>query len=533
MSAAMGSARAVALRVWPRPLWSILLALACAVGAPAYAEPVRYTGSLSDGGAPADGVYALRLTLYATASGGKALGHPVTLADVPVDQGEFSAEVDFGHSAAALSPLWLQVEVADAQGRFEAVPERVPLAAKAAAADACWSTGGNAGTLATRDFIGTVDNQGLVFKVNNARALALTPFGPSLNVIAGHPDNRVAAGQVGAVIAGGGNAFIADPGDGYEGPNVVLAPYGTISGGAGNQVGDPSTTYPDFATIAGGRNNRAAGRYSFVAGGTHNWANGYGSFAGGTFARVRGPGEGAAAVVGDAGSFVWADAQALEFASTDGNQFLVRAVNGVAFNGTPPRRSRELTVWGNGNIDGNVDIHLRPQSSTFGYSLVVDGSTSANTNFILRHTDGDANATERLRVDANGDLRITGNAFKPGGGGWAVSSDVRLKYDVAPVWGALERLLALRGVQFRYRNPDAWRPSGVQTGFVAQEVQKVFPAWVERDAEGFLAVAPRGFEALAVEALRELAEENVALQAANTALEARLTRLERAVAGDR
>ena len=67
-------------------------------------------------------------------------------------------------------------------------------------------------------------------------------------------------------------------------------------------------------------------------------------------------------------------------------------------------------------------------------------------------------------------------------------------------------------MQFQYRDPDPARwPAGSHEGFVAQEVLSVFPAWVEQGADGFLTVAPQGFEALAVEALRELAAENARL----------------------
>jgi hypothetical protein len=39
---------------------------------------------------------------------------------------------------------------------------------------------------------------------------------------------------------------------------------------------------------------------------------------------------------------------------------------------------------------------------------------------------------------------------------------------------------------------------------VAQEVEEVFPEWVGRDSEGSKTVCIRGFEALTIEALREL-----------------------------
>ena len=51
-------------------------------------------------------------------------------------------------------------------------------------------------------------------------------------------------------------------------------------------------------------------------------------------------------------------------------------------------------------------------------------------------------------------------------------------------------------------------------GLIAQEVEKVFPDWVETGPEGYKRVTVRGLEALVVEALRQLNEEHKAEAAA-------------------
>ena len=114
--------------------------------------------------------------------------------------------------------------------------------------------------------------------------------------------------------------------------------------------------------------------------------------------------------------------------------------------------------------------------------------------------------TDKLHVI--GDLRITGVARKPGGGSWTSSSDMRLKKKLTTLTHALERLLELRGVQFEWKEPEKMgNLSGPQTGLIAQEVEKVFPEWVSSDPEGYKELTIRGFEALAIEALRELKDE--------------------------
>ena len=68
---------------------------------------------------------------------------------------------------------------------------------------------------------------------------------------------------------------------------------------------------------------------------------------------------------------------------------------------------------------------------------------------------------------------------------------------------------------------------------IAQEVEKVFPDWVHQRDDGYKAVTFRGFEALTVEALRELRSEKdqqiETLEAENDELRERLETLEASV----
>ena len=175
-------------------------------------------------------------------------------------------------------------------------------------------------------------------------------------------------------------------------------------------------------------------------------------------------------------------------------------------------------------------------------------------NTLSIRAQGDASGTDMhiepdggLRVEANDDviietaggvgirtsspsflLEVNGSAGKPGGGSWSSSSDRRLKKNVADLEGALDTLLALRGVTFEYKDPASINElEGTRTGFIAQEVEEVLPDWVSEKPDGMKMVTVRGFEALAVEALRELhAEKDAELDA----LRARVEVLERELA---
>ncbi len=118
-----------------------------------------------------------------------------------------------------------------------------------------------------------------------------------------------------------------------------------------------------------------------------------------------------------------------------------------------------------------------------------------------------------------------GTATKWGGGsGWAIQSDARLKTNVAPLDGSLERLLKLRSVTFDWKDENIGK--GQQTGFIAQEVQQVFPDWVKTTPSGTLSLEHLGFESHTVQALRELrAEKDTQLAARDRTIAAQDARI--------
>ena len=160
---------------------------------------------------------------------------------------------------------------------------------------------------------------------------------------------------------------------------------------------------------------------------------------------------------------------------------------------------------GGNNTDGNSSVMIR--STGHGYPLIIESGQFFFNN--------------------------AGQAYKPGGGSWAASSDIRLKHDIQDLGGSLEKLLQLHSVSFRYKDETKY-PAGVQTGFIAQEVEKVFPSWVSDGPDGFKAVSIYGFESLTVQALRELRAEKdaqiAALELRAKTAEARLAALEKQVA---
>ena len=70
-----------------------------------------YQGRLTDGGAPANGVYDFAFSLWDAESGGAQVGATVEVGDVSVTNGVFTVSLDFGTAIFNGQALWLQVSV--------------------------------------------------------------------------------------------------------------------------------------------------------------------------------------------------------------------------------------------------------------------------------------------------------------------------------------------------------------------------------------------------------------------------------------
>jgi trimeric autotransporter adhesin len=352
----------------------------------------------------------------------------------------------------------------------------------------------------------------------NGSQFAPTVAGGSGNVAS----NTVAA--VGGGQANQATGIASSIGGGNS--NTASGPYGSIAGGQGNTAsgsasavlgGDANTASRPFAVVAGGESNSAHADHAFVAGGELNQAGGDNSFAAGSHATVRSAAE-AGNATGDAGTFVWSDAQPGSFASSGANQFLLRAGGGVGINRVPASVDVELTIEGRANdaFQGNVDLVFIPSANgASGEGIAIaTGLGGAGTNdaiFTIAQRNN-SQFVSRFRIDSDGTTRNTSGA-------WSTLSDARVKHSIEAIPSPLRTLLGLRGHRFEYTDAAPGMNDGKRLGFIAQEVREILPQWVRLGSDGYYSVTPTGFEALAVEAMRELAEENVALHADNAALE--------------
>lgn len=234
------------------------------------------------------------------------------------------------------------------------------------------------------------------------------------------------------------------------------------------------------------------------------------------------------AVVGSVGS-------GLRFSST--NDFFVGS-QAYANRNDGTFGAEHLRIRSNGNVGINnslpaVRLHvtgdrIRLGDATKRIDLRTDGSQvdlHSETHDLYIRTAGNPgkrnviinpdNATEgnvgigttapTTKLDVDGDMSLNGAAFV-NAGVW-IASDARQKQAVQSISKPLEKLLALQGVSYAWRDPARRSaPAAREHGFLAQDVEAVFPDWVRESPSGTKTVNLTGFSAVTVEAMRELAD---------------------------
>ena len=106
-----------------------------------------------------------------------------------------------------------------------------------------------------------------------------------------------------------------------------------------------------------------------------------------------------------------------------------------------------------------------------------------------------------VKLDVNGNIRCVA---------LTQTSDGRLKKEITPLQKSLHKISQLQG--FNYYWKDQEQDSSLQSGVMAQEVQKIFPQLVRTDSKGYLSVNYIGLIPFLIESIKELKKENEELR---------------------
>lgn len=481
----------------------VVVAVCAALAGPVSAQSLlgtgfTYQGKLEQSGASVNGPVAMEFRLWDDPVAGAPVGPTLVFdglggnpAPVDVADGLFTVTLDFGAGAFGSNAVWLEITV---DGVTLSPRQAATPAPAALFSSAPWATNGSSVSY-------TGGNVGIGTTLpNTALEVSRISGDTELGLVGGDGGRRwTLQSSSGADEFLAGTFQIIDRTDAAA--RLVIDGQGRVGIG---------TSYP-LATLSVGGDSMVSGNASFGGPGGTNFVDMRGTlYQNGTFNQT--------------GTF---------------SQSGIAQMSQLGLN-TVPDPSTRLHVVGDVRIDsGNLRFGSPSDNSDPIYIYRANPSSDYSQLIINIGDNPGSNAPpgDDLLILAGGQtqfiFRSNGDAAKTGAPIWSTVSDERAKHDIEPLTGTgvLDRLMKLKGHTFYYNEPNkpGTRP-GQCIGFVAQEVEPFFPTWVSTDRDGMKSLAVTGFDALTVEALRDLrAEKNAeieSLRRENTELADRVSRLE-------
>jgi hypothetical protein len=154
-------------------------------------------------------------------------------------------------------------------------------------------------------------------------------------------------------------------------------------------------------------------------------------------------------------------------------------------------------------------------NSQASYFFRVRDVGAATTLFYIQ---GDGNVgigctSPQYKLHVMGDIASSGtvrgvNAYVTGA--ITACSDIRYKKDIVPLQNSLNTVLKLQGVNYKWKKeefPEKNFSEDIQIGFIAQEIEKLYPQLVFTDKDGYKSVDYSRVSPILVEAIKDLYAE--------------------------
>lgn len=472
-----------------------------------------YQGRLEKNGAPVHGTADLRFSLWnnpTSTNTSNRIGGPLTKSSVAVDNGVFTTSLDFGGATDDATGLWMDVEAASPPGSgFVAISPRQLVGATPQAVRAKVATAAESFSISSDS---RLNDKTLYLRSGSDINHGLGWFG----------SGKFFAGQAidGPAIFGYSGGVLGSK-NGQTERNVLQW---TSAGRVGINVQSPDARLH----IEGDSTNDLG---LLIAASGAGWGSGLRLENFGAGGRTYG--------MYSASDGTWqfvdqtATATRMVINSTGnvgiGTTSLPQKLN---VNGTIRSTGADFMLAGRGGGQGNNGGNAR---------AFVDAGWTGNPGGVV---DGGGlyinYANDFGRVVVGSSLVVQGNI---NASGTITPSSARLKEHVAPIDDALQKLLMLDGVRFDWKGDEIARRGGRvhDLGFVAEDVEKLFPEVVFRDATGsVVGMDYARLTAVTVQAIKQqqaqreadrreigrLAGESAAKQKEIDDLRARLERLE-------
>ncbi len=198
-----------------------------------------------------------------------------------------------------------------------------------------------------------------------------------------------------------------------------------------------------------------------------------------------------------------------------GSQVLINDVAGLGSVGIGLNNPNEIL-----DINGRTRIRHNGNTSGIWMSNSTNSLSGADGAFYGMKTDTETGVfignSWRFWVNSAGNGYLNGNLIQ--------TSDNRLKKNFLPIKNSLSSISKLNGYHFNWI--EEARSQDLQTGLIAQEVQKIFPELVQTDEKGFLSVNYIGLVPHLIEAIKELSHRNQEFRLKNEQISAKVSEIE-------
>ena len=159
----------------------------------------------------------------------------------------------------------------------------------------------------------------------------------------------------------------------------------------------------------------------------------------------------------------------------------------------------KISLWSNsGNSYGfGIQSHTLQIHTDVSLADIAFGYGSSASFIETMRIQGNGNvgigtSTATAKLDVIGSIRCVS---------LTQTSDSRLKKGIVPLRNSLQKIMQLNGYDYYWKNEND--DSSLQTGVLAQEVQKIFPHLVKENNEGILSVNYSGLIPVLIESIKD------------------------------
>lgn len=178
---------------------------------------------------------------------------------------------------------------------------------------------------------------------------------------------------------------------------------------------------------------------------------------------------------------------------------------------------------GSGSLSGSRSLNFGSNKLNFNVGtgrLTIGALTAVNNRIGILHSN--PSNTLHMGVD---------NAAKPGSSSWTISSDERLKDIEGSYDKGLYEILRLNPITYHYKDVgnrvfEEEVKNTLSIGFLAQDVEQLFPECVGEDEDGYLDLNLHAVNIACLNAIKELNSINIQKKERNQYLKSELKKLQ-------